>query len=180
MHTIIAHKSLFGAVALAAALLAPAIAEAATISGSPEVIKPYSFTLDGYEVFLLGVDSVEAKQTCTVNGRIWECWAAAQRQLQTILSEGEVTCESVVEDHSPKRMIASCTLNGQDVGLQFVQSGFGLTLPEETARYSDAQADARVAGIGLWQGTFTTPSVWRELPIHLQSDRPKFTGAPID
>jgi endonuclease YncB( thermonuclease family) len=175
------NKLTTGIFALAAALSAPvAAAQAATISGSAEVIKPYSFTLGDYEVFLLGVDSVEAKQTCTVNGRIWECWAAAQRQLQTLLSEGEVTCESVVEVSSPKRMIASCTLNGQDVGLQFVQSGFGLALPQETARYGDAQANARVAGIGLWQGTFTTPSVWRELPIRPQSDRPEFTGAPLD
>jgi endonuclease YncB( thermonuclease family) len=175
-----AQNSLFGAAALAAALLVSTAATAVTISGSAQVTKPYSFTLDGYEVFLLGVDSVEAKQTCTVNGRIWECWAAAQRQLQTILSEGEVTCESVVEDTSPKRMIASCTLNGQDIGRQLVEAGFGLALPEETSRYSDAQADARVDGVGLWQGTFTTPSVWRELPIHPQSDRPDFTGPPID
>lgn len=168
-----------GPIALAAAL-APACAAAATISGQAEVTKPYSFTLGGYEVFLLGVDSVEVKQTCHVSGRVWECWAAAQRQLETILSEGEVSCESVIEDPSRKRMIARCTVNGEDVGERFVASGFGLGLANETLRYSDAQADARVAGIGLWQGTFTMPSLWRELPIHPQSDRPEFTGPPVD
>jgi endonuclease YncB( thermonuclease family) len=162
------------------ALSAPAAAHAETISGRAEVVKPYSFKLGDYEVFLLGVDSVEVKQTCTAKGRIWDCWAAAQRQLQTILSAGEVTCESVVEANSPKRMIASCTLDGQDVGLQFVASGFGLALPNETSRYTDAQADARIAGVGLWQGTFTTPSAWRNLPIRPQSDRPAFNGPPIN
>jgi endonuclease YncB( thermonuclease family) len=168
------------AIVLGTALLAPVAAQAATITGRAEVTKPYSFTLDGYEVFLLGVDSVEAKQTCTVKGRIWECWAAAQRQLQTLLSEGDVTCESVVEASSPKRMIATCTLNGQDIGLQLVESGFGLALTNESSRYTEAQADARVAGIGLWQGTFTTPSAWRNLPIRPQSNRPGFDGPPID
>jgi endonuclease YncB( thermonuclease family) len=176
----VCHRAL-PALVLALALLASvAAAQAETISGPAEVTKPYSFTLGDYEVFLLGVDSVEAKQTCTVKGRIWECWAAAQRQLQTILSGGDVTCQSVVEDSSPKRMIALCTLNGQDIGLQMVQSGFGLALPEETSRYRDAQADARIAGIGLWQGTFTTPSVWRNLPIRPKSDRPGFDGPPVD
>jgi endonuclease YncB( thermonuclease family) len=161
-------------------LLAPVAGHAETITGEAQVTKPYSFTLGDYGVFLLGVDSVEAKQSCSVSGRNWECWAAAQRQLETILSEGDVTCESVVEDRMPKRMIALCTVNGQDVGQRLVESGFGLALPNETTRYNDAQTDARVAGVGLWQGTFTAPSTWRELPIHLQSDRPDFTGAPVD
>jgi endonuclease YncB( thermonuclease family) len=168
------------ALALVAALCAPAAATAATLSGWANVVKPYSFMLDDTEVFLLGVDSVEAKQTCTVAGRIWECWAAAQRQLETLLSEGAVRCDSVVEASAPRRMIALCTLNGEDVGQRFVASGFGLALPEETTRYRDAQADARVAGIGLWQGTFTAPALWRDLPIRPQSNRPRFPGPPID
>jgi endonuclease YncB( thermonuclease family) len=168
------------AIALAASLLASGAAEATTISGQAEVTRPYSFNLGEYEVFLLGVDSVEVKQNCTVSGRVWECWAAAQRQLETILSEGEVTCESVVETNSPKRMIALCTVSGQDVGRRLVESGFGLAVPKETSRYNDAQADARIAGTGLWQGTFTAPSTWRELPIHPQTTRPDFTGAPVD
>jgi endonuclease YncB( thermonuclease family) len=172
----------FGWIAGLAALtlLVPGTAGAMTITGQAAVTKPYSFSLEGYDVYLLGVDSVEAKQGCTVSGRVWECWAAAQRQLETILSEGEVSCESVVDVPSPNRMIALCTLNGEDVGQRFVASGFGLALPKETTRYGDAQADARVSGIGLWQGVFTQPSVWRELPIHLQSDRPEFTGPPVD
>jgi len=171
---------IIGASLLAATLLAPVAGRAETITGEAQVTKPYSFVLGDYEVFLLGVDSVEVKQSCTVAGRVWECWAAAQRQLETILSEGEVTCESVVEDRMPKRMIALCSVSGLDVGLRLIESGFGLTLPKETTRYNDAQADARVAGIGLWQGTFTSPSAWRELPIHPQSSRPDFTGEPID
>ncbi len=173
-------KRLCGVLALAAAVLAPAATQAATVRGWASVTKPYSFTVGETEVFLLGVDSVEAKQTCTVAGRIWECWAAAQRQLETLLSEGEVRCDSVIEASAPKRMIALCTLNGEDVGQRFIASGFGLALPDETARYLDAQADARVAGIGLWQGEFTAPSLWRDLPIRPQSNRPDFPGPPID
>jgi endonuclease YncB( thermonuclease family) len=170
-----------GAIALAGLFFAPATAaKAITITGPAEAIKPYSFTLDDYEVFLLGVDSVETKQTCTVSGKLWECWAAAQRQLATILSEGDVTCDSKVVAAAPKRMIALCTVNGEDIGQRYVGAGFGVTIPAETTRYEDAQATARDAHAGLWQGTFSPPSIWRSLPIRPQSTRPEFTGAPID
>jgi endonuclease YncB( thermonuclease family) len=190
----VAHKSLsaeparraltlraLGTVAFATLLCASATeARAISISGPAEAVKPYSFTLGEYEVFLLGVDSVETKQTCTISGKLWECWAAAQRQLETILSEGEVTCDSKVVADAPKRMIALCTVNGEDIGERYVGAGFGVTIPAETTRYEDAQAAAREAHTGLWQGTFSPPAVWRSLPIRPQSGRPDFTGAPID
>jgi endonuclease YncB( thermonuclease family) len=170
-----------GAFVLAGGLWAFAtVAYAITITGPAEAVKPYSFTVGEYQVFLLGVDSVESKQTCTVSGRVWECWAAAQRQLETILSEGDVTCDSLVVAEAPKRMIALCTVNGEDIGQRLVASGFGITIPDETKRYEDAQAQARSARAGLWQGTFSPPSVWRSLPIRPQSERPDFARAPVD
>ena len=170
-----------GAVALACALCVSATAaRAITITGPAEVIKPYSFTLEDYQVFLLGVDSVESKQACTISGKTWECWAAAQRQLETILSEGTVTCDSLVVADAPMRMIASCTVNGEDVGRRFVGAGFGITIPAETARYEDVQAEARSARAGLWQGTFSPPAIWRSLPIRPQSMRPGFARGPVD
>jgi endonuclease YncB( thermonuclease family) len=166
---------------LAAVLCAAATAaHAVTITGPAQAIKPYAFAVGDYQVFLLGVDSVESKQTCTVTGRLWECWAAAQRQLDTILSEGDVSCDSLVVSDAPRRMIALCTVNGEDIGQRFVASGFGVTIPAETTRYEDAQAEARNAHAGLWQGTFSPPSVWRSLPIRPQSERPDFTGPPVD
>lgn len=173
--------SALGAIVIAGALCASVgVAGAVTVSGPAAATKPYSFTVGDYEVYLLGVDSVESKQTCTVSGKTWECWAAAQRQLDTILSEGEVTCDSFVVADAPKRMIALCTVNGEDVGQRFVAAGFGLTIPAETTRYEEAQAAARSARTGLWQGTFSPPSVWRSLPIRPQSGRPEFARAPVD
>jgi endonuclease YncB( thermonuclease family) len=180
--TAFGHRTaLAGLAALAMLAVSAGTAEAVSISGTAEVTKPYRFTLQGDEVFLLGVDSVENGQNCTVSGQTWECWAAALRQLQTILSEGDVTCDGVVEADAPKRIIALCTVNGQDVGRRFVEAGFGIALSEETSRYDAMQAEARAAGRGLWQGSFTTPSVWRHLPTHPRSDRPPFTlGQPVN
>jgi endonuclease YncB( thermonuclease family) len=156
-----------------AVLTLPALAQV-TIAGEAIVSRPYAFQLEGYEVYLLGVDSVEVGQSCTVGRDSWECWAAAQRQLETILSEGEVSCEAVVGPDADARMIAVCLVNGEDVGERFVRSGFGITIPGETDRYEALQAEARASGIGLWQGVFTPPAVWRALPMRPPSLRPRF------
>ncbi len=165
-----------------ALLIAFAIpAQALTITGEAQVTKPYSFTLAGYQVYLLGVDSMEEGQNCTIDRQRWECWAAAYRQLETIVSEGDLTCETIFGPDDREAVIAVCTVNGEDVGERFVRSGFGLVIANETTRYNDAEAEARVAGIGLWQGEFTPPRIYRSLPLRPPSLRPRFLPAePID
>jgi endonuclease YncB( thermonuclease family) len=162
--------------AFIAALLIPAAASATpfTTAGVANVIKPYAFELNGYQVYLLGVDSVEVGQPCRIDRQNWDCWAAAQRQLETILSEGEVTCEAVVGPTEDLKMIALCTTGGEDIGERFVRSGFGVTIPAETERYEEVQAEARANRIGLWQGQFTPPAVWRGAPMRPSSGRPRF------
>ncbi len=176
------HSSSFLSAAKALALLvaiaaAPTLAQAETITGTAEVTSPYTFQLGDYRVFLLGVDSVELTQTCRIGDQQWECWAAAQRALETVVSVGEVTCETLTDPDPVGRVIATCTIDGQDVGELFVETGFGLAIPTETTQYVEAEDQARAAGIGLWQGTFDPPNVWRMIPMRPQSNRPRYVPA---
>lgn len=166
--------ALVAILAISAATMSAAPAKAETITGQVVVTKPYEFTVGDYTVYLLGVDSMEVRQTCRIGRDEWECWAAAQRALEQILSLGEVVCETVVGPDAENRTIATCTVGGLDVGEEFVRSGFGLTIPAETEAYEEAQAAAREADIGLWQSTFTPPAIWRSLPMRPTSDRPDF------
>lgn len=169
-----AGRSTLGALAVALVALLAAPATAQTITGEAEATKPYAFTLGDYTVYLLGVDAPEIGQSCTIDGDEWECWAASQRQLQTILFEGEVVCEIVVGPDSDNHVIATCTVGGEDIGERFVRSGLAVTLPRETEAYQDAQTAARQDELGLWQGRFTPPSVWRSVPRRPASGRPAF------
>lgn len=171
-------KTILALVLFAAATLP---ASALTISGSAQVNGSYSFTLDGYTVFLLGVDSVERGQTCTIDRRDWDCRAAAVRSLETILDEGTVTCETVFGPDDTQSLIATCVVNDEDVGDRYVRAGFGLAIPLETGRYADAQTEAQAARVGLWQSEFARPSVWRALPMRAPSTRPRFRPTtPLD
>lgn len=58
------------------------------------------------------------------------------------------------------RTVATLAVNGQDVGLAIVRSGFAwrdgrydrVRLARQTTPYADAQRDAAVAALGLWAG----------------------------
>ena len=149
-------------------------ASALTITGTGEATRSYAFSLEGYEVFVLGVDSVEERQSCTIDRRPWDCWAPAIRSLQQILFEGEVTCETITEPDADNRLIATCIVNGEDVGLRMISSGFAVALRRETTRYDEAEAAAREAMIGLWQAEFAPPAIWRARPNSPPSERPDF------
>lgn len=149
--------------AMAAALLAATASTAAalTISGTAEVVDSDLFILDGYRVYLLGAESVEAQQPCLIGGQAWECYPAALRQLQTIMSEGTATCDVISGPNFLMEVIARCTVNGEDVSDRFIRSGFALPVIAETEAYAEALAAAQAAGVGFWQGTVAPPAEWR-------------------
>src|SRR5215207_11139237 len=106
--------------AAAAALLAAGSAHALTVTGSASALNAYAFTVDGYEVYLLGVDSVERNQTCLVDRQSWDCGVAAIRHLEEVLYEGAVICETVFGPDADNRVIALCELSGADLGARLV------------------------------------------------------------
>lgn len=149
-------------ICLTALMISAPSAFAWTLRGTPEVVESDVLRLEGYRVFLFGVESVEPRQLCYINGTPWECFAAAVRELQTIVSEGEVVCDVLSGPDGLRQVIAACTVNGEDISKRFVRSGFAVTVPDETEAYEEDQAAARDEGIGLWQGTFMAPPAWRQ------------------
>lgn len=159
----------------AASLLAVTVtaAHALTITGTAEAIDSDLFLLDGYRVYLVGVESVEAAQGCLIGNQTWECYPAAVRQLQTILAEGTVICEVMSGPNFLNQVIAACTVNGEDIGERMVRTGYALTIPAESEAYAAALAAAQAAGVGFWQGMVAQPSEWRAANGIL-ADRPAF------
>ena len=69
--------------ALALALLALAV-QASEVTGPAKVVDSTGIEIDGQRIMLFGTDSVMRKQVCTVDGKVWQCWDAAVRGLQTL------------------------------------------------------------------------------------------------
>ncbi len=140
---------------LAVLAAAPAGAQDARITDGD------TLRLGAVRVRLFGIDAPESHQLCTgADGGAWECGKAAARRLAELAAVGTVRCEPQDTDRYG-RLVSICTANGVDLGGELVAEG----LARAYVRYSDiylaAEAEARAAGRGLWQGASEAPWDYR-------------------
>ena len=136
-------------------------AEAGQISGQGKAIDLQIIQIGDTRVMLFGVDFVMRKQTCELDGKPWQCWSAAVRDLQSLLDQGPVTCEPVGEPDVYGRVLARCLVNGQSLNEELVSRGFAIARPSESTDYVAAEETAKEKKLGLWQGKFRSPSEFR-------------------
>ena len=115
------------------------------------------------------------KQQC-LRGRACAPCGARARDVLGGLAKGELQCES--RGKSYDRVVARCNAGGVDLALAMVESGqaivYGRYIKKRDpirARYLDAEATARKAGIGIWGETIIPPEDWRRHKARLQCER---------
>jgi endonuclease YncB( thermonuclease family) len=101
-----------------------------------------------------------------VSGVSWDCGAEATKELKEHLMGQKVECSTKYRDRF-KRMVAKCTVNGEDIGAWLVRAGMAL----DFQRYSDGayavqQNEARSRKVGIWKGEFEMPWNWRKANRH--------------
>ena len=133
------------------------------IIGPAKAVDSTVIEIDGKRIMLFGIDSVMRKQSCTIGGKIWQCWTSAARDLQTLLDQGPVTCEVIGEPDVYGRLLARCAINGQSLNEQFVRRGYAVARPSETTEYVAAETAARGEKLGLWRGEFMMPDKFRRV-----------------
>ena len=143
------------------AMFATAV-EANEITGPAKAVDSTVIEINGQRIMLFGIDSVMRKQNCTLGGKIWQCWAAAVRELEILVDQGPATCEVIGEPDVYGRLLARCTINGQSLNEQVVRRGYAVARPSETTDYVAAEAAAREEKVGLWRGEFMMPEKFRQ------------------
>jgi len=143
--------------------LAPAVEvfDDGTIVGTATAIESAVIAIGETRIMLYGLESMYPPMSCSIDGQTWECWAAAFRQLQTLLDEGPVSCTPAGEPDIMGRLLALCEVNGESLNERYVRSGFALAIEAEMPEYAAIEAEAREEGIGLWQGVFVEPADFR-------------------
>ena len=146
------------AVALAALVAAGWFArrESADISGPARVIDGDSLVVDGVEIRLYGIDAPEYRQTCFRRGRPWACGVDATRTLRALIASRPVACRTHEEDRYG-RTVASCAVDGRDLGAAMVAGGHAVAY----GAYQLEESAARNAGRGIWSSRFEPPAAWR-------------------
>ncbi len=127
-----------------------------SLSGAVTVNDGDTLTLSGERIRLKGLDAPEFSQTCSRNGVTYSCGREARSMLRSLVSSGKVVCEGYERDRY-ERLLARCSVNGQDIGAALVEAGWAVAYGD----YDREEAIARRARKGMWDGAFDAPRDWR-------------------
>ena len=109
---------------------------------------------------LHGIDAPESRQLRRLDGKPWQCGKDAANALADKIVRRPVTCEDLGRDRY-KRIIARCTVAGEDIGSWMVSEGLALAYRRYSLDYVDEEAGARATRRGVWAGEFVKPWEWR-------------------
>jgi len=107
-----------------------------------------------------GIDAPESRQLCRLDGKPWQCGKDAANALANKIARRPVTCEDLGRDRY-KRIIARCTVAGEDLEAWMVANGWALAYRRFSLDYVDEEADAQAARRGVWAGEIVKPWEWR-------------------
>jgi len=142
-------------------LISQALAQSPTLSGHAEVIDGDTIEIGDVRIRLHGIDAPESEQTCKdANGETYRCGLLATAVLEEEIGGRAVTCFPSDVDHYG-RAIAVCQVNGRDLGDAMVRRGFAVAYLRYSAKYMEAEVEARRAKRGIWQGNFVEPEIFR-------------------
>jgi endonuclease YncB( thermonuclease family) len=135
--------------------------QAETLSGSAYVIDGDTLKIGEVHIRLMGIDAPETEQTCRdAQGASYRCGLLAASVLEEEIAGQPVTCFPMATDiHG--RTVATCSVNGHDLGDAMVRRGFAIAYLRYSSKYEDAEIEARRDKRGIWQGDFVEPEVWR-------------------
>jgi endonuclease YncB( thermonuclease family) len=145
---------------LAVSLLCqPSKTRASDIVEYATVIDGDTLIISQVGIRLAGIDAPELGQRCRAPTNIeWPCGLDAKRILASKVGGKPVSCRDFHLDGSDHPTATCAASSGDDLSAAMVRSGYALAVgPQHLAE----EAAARVAGAGMWSGSFQTPWEWR-------------------
>lgn len=131
--------------------------EEPVVAGAAHVVDGDTIRIAGRAIRLKGLDAPEMRQSCTRAGQPILCGEEARAALVARIAARIVTCRVEGRDRY-RRALAVCAAGGEDLGAWLVAEGLAVGY---AGGYAWEEARARIAGRGLWSGTFQRPAEWR-------------------
>lgn len=131
--------------------------------GDVYVVDGDSLKLGEQNVRLAHIDAPEYYQTCKrADKSTYNCGIKAREKLESLLKLGELSCKMVGRDIYNRDM-SECFAGRTNINLEMVRSGWAVVYKSGDAAYLEAQADAKRAKLGIWQGKYMKPELYRIL-----------------
>jgi endonuclease YncB( thermonuclease family) len=123
--------------------------------------RSYGVCSGGTPAVLVDIDAPTIKQTCQdPKGNPWECGRWAAYVLLELTKKQTVTCKGNSTDMNGD-LVAVCYAKGRELNRTMVELGWALPMVGEGGPYAAELEHARAKKLGLWQGRFERPSIWR-------------------
>ena len=115
------------------------------------------------KIRLHGIDTPEIKQLCrNKDDEDYNCGIKAKLALINLISSHQVKCLIHGKDRY-QRLIGTCFVNEININEWLVKKGWALAYRKYSKDYVDAELFAKNNQVGLWQGKFLKPWVWRNI-----------------
>lgn len=132
-----------------------------TLTGRATIVDGDTIEVADLPVRLYGIDAPEAGQTCgDAGGGSWPCGSRATEAIAAIAEDREVTCDIRGKDDFD-RLLGICKVGGASINERMVADGYAWAFVKYASDYVEAEAKARGAGIGVWQGPSVAPWEYR-------------------
>ena len=142
-------------------LYAPPKTRASDVVDYTTVIDGDTLLIEEVRIRLAGIDAPELGQRCRGPTNIeWPCGFAAKRMLAGKIGGKRVSCRKLHLDEFNHPTATCVASSGDDLSAAMVRAGYALSIGPEH-QYLVEEAAARVAGAGMWSGSFQTPWEWR-------------------
>jgi endonuclease YncB( thermonuclease family) len=137
-------------------------AAASELTGQASVVDGDTIEIHGNRIRLWGIDAPESSQLCRGDDSLlYRCGAKASLELDAFLARRPIRCLATSTDQYG-RTVATCSLNGTDLGEWLVSHGYALDWPLFShSKYREAQRGAEKAERGTWSGSFVEPWLYR-------------------
>lgn len=130
------------------------------LAGRARIVDADTIDIGGTRIRLYAIDAPEGAQRCYVDGSAVRCGARAADALETWIAGRIVACIEVDIDRYG-RTVATCRVDGEDVGRWLVRNGHAVAYRRYGADYICDEAAAAAQQRGIWAGTFVAPWEWR-------------------
>ncbi|MEG9861563.1 MAG: thermonuclease family protein [Parvularculales bacterium] len=130
------------------------------ITGHAQIVDGDDLIINGEQIRLRGIDALEMQQLCNDNEGEFPCGQIAAQALETFINNRPVTCHAEGRDNY-NRLLASCTVEGEDIGAWSVRHGWAVAYRRYSDKYIEQEREAQKGDQGVWGWAFTYPEVWR-------------------
>ena len=145
--------------------------KASEIVGIPKVVDGDTIHIKSYKIRLEGIDAPEMKQQCKKPylqimffnfQKNYNCGFVSKKKLIQKIGNKPVKCILLGKDRY-KRYLAKCLKDTLDLNRWMVRNGYAVAYRKYSKLYIIDENFAQEEKLGLWQGTFIKPEIWRKL-----------------